>query len=680
MFTFHFKSMSLVRCFIGLFVCFILLMSVISFEGVKGLKTVSNQFNHISSQDLPLSVVHAKLVQLVLTQNDELTRAMAMLTLADLQAKQRMIRMNFSRIDAIFTQFQALNQSQDGYRIIASRQLNDVSQMLATFRHKTSQLIEERKTILRAQQQIDQNKAEFRYGLGSLGPEMSRIANSFAYDHPEAMDAANRLIANAAKMDSLFLSLLMEQDVTASQSIANELKTRLAGVSLGYDDFKDSYPAVDGFASLKSAYAMVKSGFKHGAIVQQALELIEQEKQQNSQIADVTLLSTQLIKQFDAISQRMLQNLTDKKDQVSDSLQFTTSLLLWLTVLIIGMTVLSGFVVQRWIRHSLAGIQCHLERIREQNFALPPTLYGPQEFRQISTELIAVEHTMKLSIQALTENAVQLDSASHQTYQSSQESSGLLANQNQALTAMSTTMTQIEASIKEITSMTNQVFELSLSGTNTIHQGMTEMDENLSCLMALNGMLEHNTLAMMELDDQVNRIQSMVELINSIAENTNLLALNAAIEAARAGEMGRGFAVVADEVRRLASDTTNQTDDIRKNMAELMSSTARSREATELTRQQMEKALVSGEKVKQAFENMDASMTMIGQQGELSAVAVQQQEAAMIDVNQSIAYIAEQSKNTVEHLMNLVSVSQDVANIAKNQTILLSGYTFSAGR
>ncbi|QUM76536.1 methyl-accepting chemotaxis protein [Moritella sp. 24] len=141
-------------------------------------------------------------------------------------------------------------------------------------------------------------------------------------------------------------------------------------------------------------------------------------------------------------------------------------------------------------------------------------------------------------------------------------------------------MTKLSNSVEALYSVSTQVSEHADGALNksdnaieSAVKGKVIVNETIESIESLASEIENSVSAIQKLDTEADNITSILEVIKSIAEQTNLLALNAAIEAARAGEQGRGFAVVADEVRNLAKRTQDSTAEIQLTIETLKKST-----------------------------------------------------------------------------------------------------------
>ena len=163
-------------------------------------------------------------------------------------------------------------------------------------------------------------------------------------------------------------------------------------------------------------------------------------------------------------------------------------------------------------------------------------------------------------------------------------------------------MNEMTVSVGEISNSATEAASATEQAENEAKQSLDILNQSMAVSQALNSEIKGASEVIHKLAQDTQNVNQILDVITSIAEQTNLLALNAAIEAARAGEQGRGFAVVADEVRELASRTSKSTTEIRELLNELTNAASASVESMESASAQAERneeyAMQTGESVK----------------------------------------------------------------------------------
>ncbi|ELE7139938.1 methyl-accepting chemotaxis protein [Vibrio cholerae] len=666
------KNLSLTQTLGAVFLCITILMISLSVTSLRGIERVGAQFNQLSEQALPFALNNAALTQNFLEQ----VKYLGYGTRSQSEQELNQVLNEWQKLDA--QAGDEITRLQQNVQLLSSaeavQQAEQLQREILHFQQLAQSILKLQQLQLSKTAQISEQAKQFRYGMSSIGPEMGRIASFLAVDNPEAMDAANRFTASASAMESAFLLLFIEEEMSAAQKYRQELKNRVAGLELAFDDFKEWYPEIKDYASLTAPYEMVLAGFQAQAVIEQIINKLEDAQQQNKDFASAAEVAQQLVTQLNQWSTLAQQHIVQGKQEVTSTISAVTLTQQISGTLLVLAILAVWFGLRRWIVRALNNITRHLAQLTQHKLNHRLDLVGPQDFQNVAAQLNQVIVSTHESLALVTRNCETLYQTAELSHGSAEQSNQSLAAQNQALLTMAATINQLDASIREIAGVSHDSYTDSVEAAEHSAQGVKVIGQNQQRLQALETTLAVNDVAMSELNQRVTSIREMVDMISGIADSTNLLALNAAIEAARAGEQGRGFAVVADEVRKLASDTSKQTTNIRDMMNELVNAASKSRQAVDESRKEMVTALKSSEEVKSTFMQIERAVAHIRTRVEQITQATEEQKRATADVNKAVAQISEQGQETKRQLDAMLESAEQVAEIAGHQQAMLHKY------
>ncbi|NWD26102.1 methyl-accepting chemotaxis protein [Pseudomonas yamanorum] len=262
-----------------------------------------------------------------------------------------------------------------------------------------------------------------------------------------------------------------------------------------------------------------------------------------------------------------------------------------------------------------------------------------RHFNSFTAKLRQVVGQLQACANALGQSSSELGSNASDAHDRSQQ-------QSQQMELVATAINEVTYGVQDVAKNAEHAASEMRDAQVQAEQGQLNIDGSLQQIDQLSTTISQAVEVIRTLSAESTQIGGVLEVIRSIAEQTNLLALNAAIEAARAGEQGRGFAVVADEVRLLAQRTQKSTAEIQGMIERLQSHSeaavkviSDSHQASQLTIEQAGQAGVSLTAIGQALRNLNGLNASI-------ASATLQQAHVVEDINQNVTQAAGLSHST----------------------------------
>ena len=286
----------------------------------------------------------------------------------------------------------------------------------------------------------------------------------------------------------------------------------------------------------------------------------------------------------------------------------------------------------------------------------------------------AIEELRKL-VATVNETAIMVDSAAKQTENTASHMAKAAENQGREINAATESVVSMAASIEEVSGNAERSSDVARHSVEVAHKGGEAVRRTIDGMNAIRETIQDTSKRIKRLGESSQEIGNIIELINDIAEQTNILALNASIQASMAGEAGRGFAVVADEVQRLAERSTNATKQIEVLVRTIQADTNEAVVSMERSTTDVVGGALLAENAGAALDEIEQVSNQIASLVQNISSSARQQAGAAADVTRRTTRLREISQQTGKATTATAAATAKLSELASQLRKTVAGFT-----
>ncbi|AWB67305.1 methyl-accepting chemotaxis protein [Saccharobesus litoralis] len=370
-----------------------------------------------------------------------------------------------------------------------------------------------------------------------------------------------------------------------------------------------------------------------------------------------------------------LASLMKQSEQAINDVQDTLilqNIMVFIVIAIFSITA-TLFIANSIVKPLMRFSQLFSEIRRDNDLTRSVEYKANDELSQVARDFNSLMGDFRDAVSNIHETTGVLDIAMNELWKNTESTTVGMQTQQQESEMVATAATEMQATVEQIARNTESAASKADRTSQSANEGHEQVKLTVEAIQNLSSQLDKASHVVGDLEQDSSTIGQVLEVIRSIAEQTNLLALNAAIEAARAGEQGRGFAVVADEVRNLAMRTQESTREIETIITTLQSRTSDIVQIMSICQSDGQKSAEQAEHAGQLLIEINDNVMAIVEMNTSIAAAIEEQSKVASEVNKNVVNIrdiaidvkgkAEQNSQTS------VEISQQVTSLHKTVEI-----------